>query len=183
MYISSIRRVNATHFFKLSNISRTQLAQFFSYNQQVSKQMMTDNAQVQETYIDFENVQLFCCHFKLSEYPINELIKQERAIEFSMSRDHENADIYNLEGIYNFENMNTCESEDKYQKDFSVFLKHSLKEPATFTTNLVVCNDFQAKSQHADFGMNINHYSQYIESSYKYESFLASANQSFKNAK
>lgn len=67
MYMPSIRKVNATHLLKLGNIPRTQLAQFFSHNHQVSKQVVAGNAQVQGMYIDFEDAHLLCRHFKLSD--------------------------------------------------------------------------------------------------------------------
>lgn len=176
VYMPSVRRVNATHLLKLSNIPRTQLARFFSHNHQVSKQVVVGSAQVQGTYIDFEDAQLLCRHFNLSEDPVDEIIRRERAPGTSVLGDHEDTNIYYPESTYDFEDG------DRYQEDTSMVPDHPLEGPATAVKGFVACKDFQAKPRHAEPVMNTDHYSQYTEPSYKYGSFIAPANQSVNSA-
>ena len=171
-YISSTQRVNATKFLKLNNILKIKFAEFFFRNLTAFKQTFANNAQ--KTYITFENVKLLCQNFKLSEDPLDEIIKQKKTIDILRLKNNDITNIHHHENNCDFENNDIFEN-----KNLISLFEHSVNEFATTVVNFFADNIYQISIQSAEFILNTDHYFRISELCHEYESFFASEDQSY----
>ena len=182
VYMPSARKVHAGQLLRLGDVPhrRAQLAQFFSHNHEITKAMLVGHRHAQGTYIGLEDARLLCHHFHLSEGPVDEIIRRERATEISVLGVSRSASqIFQYEGTYDFYKNGTSENGNMYQGHSTAGLPGSRENgPATPAMDLY-CNDSQVETQHADPLPDPDHYSQFTEPNYEYGSYLAPADQSY----
>ncbi|KAL8913494.1 MAG: hypothetical protein Q9171_001682 [Xanthocarpia ochracea] len=179
VYMPSTRKVNAAHLLKVHDVPRAKLAQFFSQNRQVSKQIVQGGVAYQGTYISFENARLLCQHFHFSEDVVEEIVGRAITTVTPRLEDHANADSYHHGGTCNADDTGTCEEGAMNQEDPNLGLQHSMGELATTATHHSISTHSQASSQDAEPVLDRSHISYYTEPSYRYGSFLPPVNQSF----
>ncbi|KAI4287430.1 MAG: hypothetical protein L6R35_003314 [Caloplaca aegaea] len=179
VYLPSTRKVNATHLLNVYHVPSTKLAQFFSQNRPVSKQIVKGRTAYQGTYINFEDARLLCQHFHLSEDLVDEIVGRAKTTGTPLLEDHANADCYHHERTYNADDMGTCEYEGTNQGNPHLGLQRSVNGNAIMATNPLLSTESQAGVQHAENALDKDCISYYTEPSYKYGSFLAPMNQSF----
>ncbi|KAL8654597.1 MAG: hypothetical protein Q9210_001410 [Variospora velana] len=179
VYMPSTRKVNATHLLSVHHVPRAKLAQFFSQNRPVSKQIVQGRVAYQGTYINFEDARLLCQHFHFSEDLVDEIVGRARNTGTPLWEDHANADNYHHGGTYNADDTDTCEDGAMNQENPQLGLQHSVSGNATIATDPFISTESQASVQHAEPVLDKDCVSYYTEPSYKYGSFLAPMNQSF----
>ncbi|KAL9019543.1 MAG: hypothetical protein Q9185_003163 [Variospora sp. 1 TL-2023] len=179
VYMPSAQKVNATHLLNVHHVPSTKLAQFFSQNRQVSKQIVKGRTAYQGTYIHYENARLLCQHFHFSEDLVDEIVGRAKTTGTPLLEDHANADNFHHGRIYNADDTGTCESEATNQENPHVGLQHSVSKNAIIATDPFLSTESQASVQHAEPALDKNCISYYTEPSYKYGSFLAPTNPSF----
>ncbi|KAL9013439.1 MAG: hypothetical protein Q9173_001866 [Seirophora scorigena] len=179
VYMPSARRVNATHLLKVHDVPRAKLAQFFSQNRPVSKQVVQGGTAYRGTYINFEDARLLCQHFHFGEDLVDEIVGRARTTGTPLLEDHANADNYHHGVTYNADDKGTCEDGATNQESPNLGLQHSASGHATAATHHINCTELQTSFQDAEPVLDRSHISYYTEPSYRYGSFLPVVNQSF----